>query len=87
MATILLITTARALLKQRKLSAEFWGEAVTTAYALLNRTPTKSLAGMTPFEAWHGRKPNVHYLRTFGCVVHVKDTRPGLKKLDERSRR
>jgi hypothetical protein len=41
---------------------------------------------MTPFEAWHGRKPAVHYFRTFGCVVHVKDTRPGLKKLDDRSR-
>jgi hypothetical protein len=41
---------------------------------------------MTPFEAWHGRKPAVHYFHTFGCVVHVKDTRPGLKKLDDRSR-
>jgi hypothetical protein len=27
----------------------------------------------------------VHHLRTFGCVGHVKDTRPHLKKLDDRS--
>lgn len=53
---------------------------------LLNHSPTKSLDGVTLFEAWHGRKPNVHFLRTFGCVVHVKDTRPGLKKLDDRNR-
>jgi hypothetical protein len=27
----------------------------------------------------------VHHLRTFGCTVHLKHTRPGLKKLDDRS--
>jgi hypothetical protein len=45
--------------------AEFWGEAVSTAVFLLNRAPTKALAGKTPFEAWHGCKPAVHFLRTF----------------------
>jgi hypothetical protein len=28
----------------------------------------------------------VQHLRTFGCVVHVKDTTSNLKKLDDRSR-
>ena len=53
---------------------------------ILNRSPTKSVDSETPFEAWHGRKPDVHYMRTFGCVVHVREARPGLKKLDDRSR-
>jgi hypothetical protein len=64
--------------------AEFWGEAVSTAVFLLNRAPTKSLAGMTPYEAWHGRKPAVHYLRTFGCLAYVKE-QGNLRKLDEHS--
>ena len=67
--------------------ARFWGEAVVTAVFLLNRAPTKSLDGMTPFEAWHGRKPAVHFLRTFGCVAHVKDVRPHPNKLADRSRK
>jgi hypothetical protein len=58
---------------------------VTTAVYLLNRAPTKSLDDETPFEAWHMRKPAVSYLRTFGCLGYVKDTRPGLRKLDDRS--
>lgn len=41
---------------------------------------------MTPFEAWHGRKPSVHYFRTFGYVVHVKDMRLGQKKPLDHSR-
>ena len=51
----------------------------------MNRSSTKSLDGKTPYEAWHGKKPAVQHLRTFGCVVYVKDVRPHLRKLDDRS--
>jgi hypothetical protein len=50
---------------------------------VLNRCPIKSIDGMTPFEAWHGRKPAVHHLRTFGCIVYVRNTMPHLKKLED----
>jgi transposase InsO family protein len=79
------VNMARSLLKTRGLPVAFWGEAVTTAVYLLNRAPTKSVAGKTPFEAWHGHKPAVEHLRVFGCVAYVKATRPHLKKLDDRS--
>jgi hypothetical protein len=52
---------------------------------VLNRSPTKGVVGKTLYEAWHGRKPVVHHLRTFGCIAYVKDTSPNLKKLDDRS--
>ena len=81
-----IVGMARSLLKAKKVPDEFWGEAVSSAVFILNRSPTKSVDGMTPFEAWHGRKPDVHYMRTFGCMAHVRETRPGLKKLDDRSR-
>ncbi|WVZ62135.1 hypothetical protein U9M48_011916 [Paspalum notatum var. saurae] len=55
------------------------GEAVTTAVYILNRASTKALDGQTPFEAWHGRKPDVSHLRTFGCVGYVKVTKPGVQ--------
>ena len=75
---------ARALLKQHGLPARFWGEAVVTAVHLLNRAPTKALEGVTPYEAWHGKAPEVGYLRTFGCVAFTKNLSQ-LKKLDDRS--
>jgi hypothetical protein len=59
---------------------------VTTAVFLLNRAPTASLTGKTPFEAWHERAPNVHFLRTFGSIAHVRVVKPNQKKLDDRSR-
>ena len=71
------------MLKAKGLPGMFWGEAVTTAVYVLNRSPTKSVDGMTPFEAWYGKKPAVHHLRTFGCVAHVKTTAPNQKKLED----
>jgi hypothetical protein len=65
------VATARALLKQRGISAEFWGEAVMTAVHLLHWSPIKSLEGKTLYEAWHGRTPVVGHLRTLGCLAYV----------------
>ena len=55
----------------------------TTVY-LLNRVPTKAVEGKTPFEVWYGKKPAVHHLKTFGCIVYMKNTAPHLKKLEDR---
>jgi hypothetical protein len=73
------------MLKARGVPSRFWGEAVTTAVYILNRSYTRSVDNKTPYEVWHGKKPNLHYLRVFGCVAHVKTARPQLKKLDDRS--
>ena len=76
---------ARCMLKAKQVPSTYWGEAVLTAVFILNRSFTRSVDGKTPYEAWYGRKPGVRFLRTFGCVGHVKMTRPQLKKLDDRS--
>jgi transposase InsO family protein len=49
------VAMARALLKQRRMPAKFWGEAVVTAVYLQNWLLTKSLVGRTPYEAWQRR--------------------------------
>jgi hypothetical protein len=75
---------ARALLKQRRMPAVFWGEAVVMAVYILNRSPTKALNDRTPYEAWHGRKPAVSHLRVFGCLAFGKEL-GHIGKLDDRS--
>jgi hypothetical protein len=74
---------AHSLLKSQNMPVMFWGEAVATVVFLLNWAPTKAVDGMTLYEAWHGRRPDVSFLRTFGCVAYVKATEPHLKKLDD----
>jgi hypothetical protein len=80
-----IVGMARSMLKAISVPAKFWGEAVTTAVFFLNWSYTRSMDGRTPFEAWFGQKPDVHFLKVFGCKAHAKVTRPNLKKLDDRS--
>ena len=75
------------MMKAKGILARFWGEVVTTVVFILNCAPTKALKGKTPFEAWYGRKPSVSFLRTFGCIGHVRKTKPVLTKLEDRSTR
>jgi hypothetical protein len=81
------VEMARCMLKSMKVPAEFWGEAVSTAVYILNRSPTKSLNNMTPFEVWYGRKPSVGHLKIFGCTASVKTAGPNLSKLADRSKK
>jgi hypothetical protein len=46
---------------------------------VLDKCPIKSIDGMTLFKAWHGSKLTVHHLKTFECIVYVRNTTPHLK--------
>jgi hypothetical protein len=83
----MVVANARSILKAKGLPRWFWGEVVNTVVYVLNRCPTKSVDGMTLFEAWHGRKPAVHHLRTSRCIMYVQNTIPHLKKLEDRGRK
>ena len=82
-----LVETTRSVLGYSKLSHKFWAEALSTAVYLRNRSPTKAIEAMTPFEAWVGEKPNVGHLRTFGCVAYARVAKDERKKLDSKARK
>ncbi|KAF3670618.1 hypothetical protein FXO37_08448 [Capsicum annuum] len=48
----------------------FWGEALLTACYVLTRVPYKNIK-LTPFELWKGHKPNLGYLRVWGCLAYL----------------
>lgn len=81
------IEMARSMMKSMDMPPMFWAEAVKAAVHILNRSPTRSLKGMTPYEAWRKKKPKVDYLRTFGCLAHFKLIGPGITKLSDRAGR
>ena len=74
------------MLKAKDLPRELWGEVVSTCVYILKRSFTKALHGQTPHEKWTRRKPSVDHLKTFGSIVHVKDTKRHLSKLEDRSK-
>jgi hypothetical protein len=61
-----------------------WSEAIKTATHVLNRIPGKSVP-TTPYELWTGRKPQLGYLRVWGCPTEAKMYNPHIKKLDSKT--
>jgi hypothetical protein len=66
----------RVLLHQAKLPKYFWAEASKTSVYTLNRCITKGNGGKTPYEMWHGTKPNISHMRIFGCEAYAKISLP-----------
>ncbi|GJW94798.1 zinc finger, CCHC-type containing protein [Tanacetum coccineum] len=66
-----------------RLSQGFWGEAMLTTCYLLNMVPNKGNK-ITPYELWTKRKPNLNYIRVWGCRPVVRTSDLKLKTLGER---
>ena len=79
-----LVETTRSMLVNSNLPHSFWAEALSY---LRNRSPTKAVAGMTPYEGWTGEKPRVDGLRVFGCQAFVHIPKDERKKLDSKSKK
>lgn len=76
---------ARCLLKGGGLPTKFWAEAIANSVYLINQSPTQAVKDKTPYELWHGEKPNLSYFRVFGCVAFALIPLQKLQKLDEKS--
>ena len=71
-----IIEHASAMLWTALLPIGFWAAAVKTAVFLTNRSPASALPDhITPFECYFGRKPNLGFLRVWGCkaAAHIPD--------------
>nr|GEV58100.1 zinc finger, CCHC-type [Tanacetum cinerariifolium] len=72
-----------SMLSYSRLSERFWGEAMLTAYYILNRTPNKN-SKQTPYEIWTKKVPNLTYLRIWGRRAVVRLTEPKIKNLESK---
>lgn len=79
-----LVEGARCLLIQSKLPTSFWAEAVSTTNYTRNRCISSTLGEMTPFQLWHGERPNVNHLRIFGEEAYALNKNPNKGKFDQR---
>ncbi|KAL4335231.1 hypothetical protein GQ457_07G009380 [Hibiscus cannabinus] len=66
-----LLDMVRSMMSHIDLPASFWGYALETAAFTLNRAPSKSVQ-KTPHEMWIGRRPNMSFMKIWGCKAYVK---------------
>ncbi|KAG7588044.1 GAG-pre-integrase domain [Arabidopsis suecica] len=80
-----LMEVARSMMFHTSVPRRYWGDAVMTACYLINRTPTKILGDISPFEVLNTTKPSLDHLRVFGCVCFVLVPGEQRNKLDAKS--
>ena len=83
-----IMEAARSMLHAANLPSSFWTYAVNAAVYLRNRSPTRALNNVTPYEAWRGEKPSLSHLRVFGCRAFMylhKKQRSSTNKLAARA--
>jgi len=81
-----LLSKARAWLIQSGLSKSMWGEAISAAIYVYNRTPHSNLPdNQSPFEARYGSKPNLDNIRIFGSICWKTEPLAMISKLDPRA--
>ncbi|KAK8708424.1 hypothetical protein V6N13_059466 [Hibiscus sabdariffa] len=72
----------RSTMSHTDLPTSFWGYALETTAFTLNRVPSKSVQ-KTPHEMWTGRRPNMSFMKIWGCKAYVKH--PMSTKLEPKS--
>ena len=76
---------ARAMLHNKDVARNLWGEAVNTACNTVNMVYFRPGTKKTPYELWKGRKPNVKYFKIFGSTCFILKDRENVGKFDSQS--
>jgi hypothetical protein len=72
------------LLKESGLPKYLWAEAASFTLYTLNRVLSK-VSSVTPFEAWHKKKPNLSLLCVSGSIAFIHIPKSERRKLDPNS--
>lgn len=62
------IETGLTIMFQARVPLPLWVGAFSTTVYLINRLPSRTLDGKTPYELLFGKQPDYSMLRTFGCL-------------------
>ena len=81
-----LVDMLNSMLVNAKLPMNLWGEALLTACHIHNRIPSRKYK-VSPYELWKKRKPNLSYLRVWGCLAFYRVPDPTRMKLGPRALR
>lgn len=78
------VEAARSQIHGKNLPLTLWAEAVNHSVYTLNRTLTKQRQ-VTPYEMWHGTKPDISHLRIFGSVAYALIADAERRKLEPKA--
>jgi transposase InsO family protein len=79
-----LVDMVNCMILSAKLHFNLWGEALLTACHVYNKVSSIKMQ-VSPYELWNDRKPNLDYLRVWGCLAFYRVPDPKRNKLGPRA--
>ena len=73
------------MLKLAKFPKSFWGEAINTAFYLINISPSVLLNFDIPQRVWIGKDVPYSHLKVFGCKAFMHVPKGQRLKLDDKA--
>ena len=83
-ANRMIMERVRAIIAEARLDKRLWMDLADTVVYLKDRSPTTAVA-TTPYELWHGTKPDLSHLRIIGSTAYVHVPKEKRIKLDTHS--
>lgn len=80
-----IVEAARTMIHAKNLPIKLWAEATNAAVYILNRTGTSSVKGVSPFELWFGKQPQIDHLKVFGSKVFTHIPQEKRRKWDRKA--
>jgi len=83
-ANRMIIERVKTIIVEAQLNKRLWMEIADTVVYLKNHSPTIAV-DTTPYELWHGIKPNLSHLKIIGSTAYVHVPKENHTKLDTHS--
>ena len=78
-----LVEMVRCMLKDSGMDKKYWAEAMKTAAYVRNSLPCDVNQGKSPIEATMKQKPDLEFMRVFGCICYAHVPKQRRFKLDD----
>ena len=79
-----LVDIVNAMILSVELLFNLWGEALLTVCRVHNRVPSKKIK-VSLYELWNRRKPNLDYIKVWGCLAFYRVVDPKKNKVRAKS--
>lgn len=77
-----LVERVRCLLVGAGMPNKFWGEALSTACYIVNKSPSIALEFKTPDQLYYGKTTNYSHLKPFGCLAYTRTKQDNLDPME-----
>jgi len=82
-----ILKISRSIMFYSNMPKQYWSYAICHAFFIINRNPSTAMQFQVPYELLHKQKPDISFLKVFGCLCFVSTLTNNRNKFDPKSKK